>query len=70
MRTNIVIDDDLMARAMRAVGATTKRETVEQGLRALIGQDRAMRARALRGELHWTGDLDAQRTAWEARTQW
>ena len=29
MRTNIFIDDDLMAEAMEALGAKTKREAVE-----------------------------------------
>ena len=36
MRTNIVIDDKLMADAFKATGARTKRELVEMGLRALV----------------------------------
>ena len=36
LRTNIVIDDDLLERAMRATGARTKREAVELGLASLI----------------------------------
>ena len=36
MRTNIVIDDDLLQRAMRVTGAKTKREVVELGLASLI----------------------------------
>ncbi len=36
MRTNIVIDDDLMAEAMEATGAKTKREAVETALRELV----------------------------------
>ena len=36
MRTNIVIDAKLIAEAMRATGARTKREAVELGLRALV----------------------------------
>jgi Arc/MetJ family transcription regulator len=38
MRTNIVIDDELLQTAMRAAGTKTKRETVESGLRALIAE--------------------------------
>jgi Arc/MetJ family transcription regulator len=64
MRTNIVIDDQLMAQAMRVSGAATKKQAVEEGLRALIRQDRAKAMRALRGKLHWEGDLDAERTEW------
>ena len=36
MRTNIVIDDQLMADAMRASGAKTKKEAVEEALRTMI----------------------------------
>jgi Arc/MetJ family transcription regulator len=36
MRATIVIDDRLMARAMRASGAATKREAVERGLELLL----------------------------------
>ena len=36
MRTNIVIDDDLMSDALKASGLHTKKEAVEEGLKALI----------------------------------
>ena len=49
MRTNIDIDDDLMARAMAATGATTKRAAVEASLRKLI--DVKARERALNAAL-------------------
>ena len=62
MRTNIVIADDLMAEAMRATGLKTKRETVEAGLRTLVQNEAYHKLRALRGKLHWEGDLDAMRT--------
>jgi len=35
-RTTVVIDDKLMDEAMKVVGAKTKRETIEKGLRELI----------------------------------
>jgi Arc/MetJ family transcription regulator len=62
MRTNIVIDDTLMADALKASGASTKREAVELGLRALIRIRRQEGIRRLRGKLAWEGDLDAMRT--------
>ncbi len=37
MRTNIVIDDKLMAATLRATGLKTKREAVELGLRHCCG---------------------------------
>jgi len=62
MRTNIVIDDQLMKRAMRVSGASTKRETVQRGLELMVRlaeQERLVRS--ARGKLHWEGDLAAMR---------
>jgi len=61
MRTNIVIDDDLMEQAMRATGSKTKREAVEMGLRSLVRLKKQAEIRQFRGKLDWTGDLHAMR---------
>ena len=61
MRTNIVIDDDLLEGAMRATGAKTKREVVEAGLAALVRLKEQEETRGLRGKLRWTSDLDEMR---------
>ncbi|MDQ2762341.1 MAG: type II toxin-antitoxin system VapB family antitoxin [Pseudomonadota bacterium] len=61
MRTNIVIDDDLMAEAQAALGVKTKREAVEEALRRVVQLKRQQGLRALRG-IGWEGDLDAMRT--------
>ena len=61
MRTNIEIDDDLMAEAMRATGDGTKRAVVERGLRMLVQVKRQGSIRRLRGQVQWTGDLDESR---------
>jgi Arc/MetJ family transcription regulator len=63
MRTNIVIDDELMAEAQRLTGILTKRETVEQALRELVRLKRQEAVRRERGRLHWEGDLDRSRQA-------
>jgi Arc/MetJ family transcription regulator len=62
MRTNIVIDDKLMAEALRRSGAATKRAAVEEALRLLIATRRQGGLRKLRGKVKWEGDLDAMRT--------
>ncbi|HZY67191.1 MAG TPA: type II toxin-antitoxin system VapB family antitoxin [Devosia sp.] len=36
MRTNIDIDDDLMAAAMKATGTTTKKAAVEEAMRRTV----------------------------------
>jgi Arc/MetJ family transcription regulator len=61
MRTNIVIDDQLMRDAMQACGARTKRDAVEQGLRTLVKLKQQEGIRAFRGRLSWEGDLEAMR---------
>lgn len=61
MRTNIVIDDKLMAQALKLGGYRTKRRTVEEGLRLLVRLRRQERARRLRGKLDWQGSLDELR---------
>jgi Arc/MetJ family transcription regulator len=61
MRTKIVVDDELVAEAMRRTGIKTKRAVVEQALRTLIGLKRQEEILALRGKLHWEGDLDQMR---------
>jgi Arc/MetJ family transcription regulator len=61
MRTNIVIDDELMKLALRATGLRTKREAVELGLRTLVRLRRQQEIRRFRGRLHWEGGLDAMR---------
>lgn len=61
MRTNIDIDDDLMAEALKASGSKTKKAAVEEGLRLLVRTRRQGRLRALRGTLRWEGSLDAMR---------
>lgn len=62
MRTNIVIDDELMNEALRATGLKTKREAVELGLRTLLRLRRQEEIRQFRGKLPWQGDLDDMRT--------
>ncbi|MDF1586795.1 type II toxin-antitoxin system VapB family antitoxin [Marinimicrococcus flavescens] len=61
MRTNIVIDDELMVEAMQASGLKTKRETVEAALRLLARRSRQAGALYLFGKIDWKGDLDAER---------
>jgi Arc/MetJ family transcription regulator len=61
MRTNIELDDALLAQAMTATGLTTKRATVEEGLRMLVRMGKQAEAFADLAGLGWDGDLDAMR---------
>jgi len=61
MRTNIVIDDELMSQVMKLTGLRTKREAVELGLKALLKLKKQESIRNYRGKLDWRGDLDDMR---------
>jgi antitoxin ParD1/3/4 len=53
MRTNIVIDDKLMADVMASGDFKTKKEAVEEGLRLLKRKKAYAAIRAARGTLFW-----------------
>jgi Arc/MetJ family transcription regulator len=61
MRTNVVIDDELMSRAIRSSGCRTKRSAIESGLRLLVQVSSQRKLRSLRGKISWEGDLDDMR---------
>lgn len=61
MRTNIEINDELLSQAMAATGLTTKRATVEEGLRLLVRVCKQVEALAELKGLGWEGDLDEMR---------
>lgn len=62
MRTTIEIDDKLMRDAIRATGATSKRQVVELGLKTLVQLRAQEKVRKLKGKITWEGDLNAMRT--------
>ena len=63
MRTNIVIDDDLIQKAMKATGLHTKKAVVEAGLKLLIDVKAQAGIRRLRGKVKWEGHLDEMRAS-------
>jgi Arc/MetJ family transcription regulator len=61
MRTNIDIDDELLAEAQRIAGTPTKRATVDYALRELVRRKQRQSTLRLQGKVRWTGDLDESR---------
>jgi Arc/MetJ family transcription regulator len=61
MRTNIDIDDALMAEAQKASGQTTKKDTVEQALRLMIRLRQQQEVGAASGKYRWRGNLSLSR---------
>lgn len=62
MRTNIVIDDNLMSDALQLTGLKTKKEAVEMGLKTLIRLKKQEEIKKFKGKLKWEGNLDSMRT--------
>lgn len=61
MRTNVVINDELMESALRTSGIKTKKEAIEEGLKLLVQMKSQEKIKRFRGKLKWTGDLDQKR---------
>jgi Arc/MetJ family transcription regulator len=66
-RTNVEVDDALVAEVIRRYGLRTKREAIDLALRRLVGEPPATAdVLALEGS-GWHGDLDQMRPARQAR---
>ncbi len=61
MRTNIDIDEALLAEAMKALGTKTKKATVETALRHLIDGKKRLQALYDITGTGWQGNLDEMR---------
>lgn len=61
MRTNIVIDQKLMAEAQKLAGTKTMKETVDLALREMVDRHKRMGILELAGKVKWEGDLDDMR---------
>ncbi len=62
MRTNVVLDDDLVKKALELSGYKTKKKAIEEGLKLLVQLNQQKNARSFRGKLKWTGNLSKMRT--------
>jgi Arc/MetJ family transcription regulator len=61
VRTNIEIDDELLAEAQALAGTSTKKATVEFALAELVRRRRARSLLQLRGAVDFDIDLDESR---------
>lgn len=60
--TNVLLDDELVADAMRFTGAATEQEAVETTLRERLKlAEQARAARELFGSFQWQGNLEESR---------
>lgn len=61
MRTNVVVDDNLMRSALKVSGLKTKKDAIEEGLKLLVQVRGRKEIKGFRGKLKWSGSLDEMR---------
>jgi len=61
MRTNIVIEDKLIKKAIKKTNIKTKRLLVDYAIRELVSRSERKSILELKGRLHWEGDLARMR---------
>jgi len=57
IRTNVVLDDELVREAMKLTGIKTKRGVLAEALRTLVELRKQERIWDLYGAIEWDGDL-------------
>ena len=62
MRTNIVLDDELVEKGMNYTGIKTKKKLIDVALRELVQRKERKEILRLKGKLHWEGNLDEMRS--------
>jgi Arc/MetJ family transcription regulator len=63
IRTNIVLDKQLLDAALQATGIRTRRQLIEHALRELVRHKQQRKLLGLKGKIQWEGDLDSMREA-------
>ncbi len=61
IRTNVVLDRDLVEDAKSLTGIKTTRGVIDEALHLLVRLRKQEQTRALRGKLYWEGNLETSR---------
>ena len=61
MRTNIVLDEELVKKGLKVTGIKTKKELVDYALRELLRHVEQRKLLDLKGKISWDGDLSVSR---------
>ncbi|MFQ5712774.1 MAG: type II toxin-antitoxin system VapB family antitoxin [Candidatus Scalinduaceae bacterium] len=65
MRTNIVLDDELVKDCIKATGIKTKKSLIDYALRELLRHKQQKRILKLKGKITWEGNLDEMRKGYK-----
>ena len=60
-RTNVVLDDELVADCQKVTGIKTRRALVNYALQELLRHERQKKVLELKGTVRWEGDIAAWR---------
>ncbi|MGH7274852.1 MAG: type II toxin-antitoxin system VapB family antitoxin [Nitrospiria bacterium] len=60
-RTNVELDDRLVAAGMKMTGCKTKKEVVNLALKELVSRKRRKKILELEGKIAWVGNLHEMR---------
>jgi Arc/MetJ family transcription regulator len=60
-RTNVVLDDELVAKCQQSTGIKTRRTLINHALEELLRHERQKKVLQLKGTVRWEGDLAAWR---------
>ena len=61
MRTNVDIDDEIMAKATKFFKGKTKKEIINTALSEYVKYQMRLKILSLQGKVKWEGDLDKMR---------
>lgn len=64
MRTNVVLDDKLIDKCVKATGIKTKRALIDHALRELLRHESQTKILELKGKVNWEGNLDKWRSSY------
>ena len=60
-RTNVVLDDKLVAQCQAVTGISTRRSLIDHALQELLRHERQKEVLALKGHIAWQGALNTWR---------
>jgi Arc/MetJ family transcription regulator len=60
-RTNIVLNEDLVAQGLQLTGLKTRRQLVDHALHEMVRHRRQKEILSLKGKIDWQGDLSTLR---------
>ena len=60
-RTNIILDEKLVANCLKATGIKTQKALIDHALRELLRHENQTKLLELKGKINWNGNLDEWR---------